>query len=34
MNSPVTARQSTDDFADLKNRLKTTWMTGDNMDDR
>ena len=29
MNSPVTARQSTDDFADLKNRLKTTWMTGD-----
>jgi len=29
MNSQLTETQSTDDLADLKNRLKATWMTGD-----
>ncbi len=29
MKSPLTATQSTDDFADLKTRLKATWMAGD-----
>ena len=29
MNSPLAATQSRDDFADLKSRLKATWMTGD-----